>query len=249
VKEKGDLMTRYWVIAPFHADMPELWEKVWQFDLHNNLISVGWRELGDISCAAESDLKAAIDRTYPDRPPAAKKLYFRMLRDFYHSVKPGDLVIARRGTKKIAAVGTVTRAGYYELNKNAAALGPERAYSNNLDVHWADAPRDKQFDVPVFGMQTIYEIDEDRFRQLSEGQLPAIPKPPSTEQSLRNEAEFVLEKYLEEFIVSNFDAIFGGKLHLYRDAREDITGQQFATDIGVIDILAQEPHTNSFVVI
>ena len=35
-------MPRYWIIAPYHADRPEWWERVWEFDLANNLISIGW---------------------------------------------------------------------------------------------------------------------------------------------------------------------------------------------------------------
>ena len=53
---------------------------------------------------------------------------------------------------------------------------------------------------------------------------------------------------MEDFIVSNFETIFRGKLKIYEDA-EGLDGQQFATDTGPIDILATEPATASFVVI
>ena len=59
---------------------------------------------------------------------------------------------------------------------------------------------------------------------------------------------FVLEKYLEEFIVSNFDSIFKKELTIYVDA-DGNDGQQYATDIGPIDILAVEPKSKAFVVI
>jgi hypothetical protein len=42
-------MTRYWVIAPLEAKPPELFDKAWQFDLANNVISIGWSGLGDVS--------------------------------------------------------------------------------------------------------------------------------------------------------------------------------------------------------
>ncbi len=57
-----------------------------------------------------------------------------------------------------------------------------------------------------------------------------------------------MEKYLEGFIVSNFETIFKGRLKIYEDA-EGLDGQQYATDIGAIDILAVELASNSFVVI
>src|ERR1022692_4083769 len=98
-------MARYWVMAPYHADRPALWERVWQFDLTNNLISIGWSELGDISALNEQQLRDAIDRTYPTAPARARQLYFRMLWSFYHCIMPDDIIIARRGTKRLAAVG------------------------------------------------------------------------------------------------------------------------------------------------
>lgn len=71
----------------------------------------------------------------------------------------------------------------------------------------------------------------------------------TTEPDVEDKTEFVLEKYLEEFIVTKFATIFRGKLVIYRDPEENVIGQQYTTDVGIIDILAYEPSTNSFVVI
>lgn len=144
-------------------------------------------------------------------------------------------------------MGTVTGPAYYDREKNIEATGPDRKYSNHLNVRWHDSPRDKEFDCIVFGMQTIYEIPESKYQELV-GE-PVEDTVAIVEQSVENRTEFVLEKYLEEFIVSNFAKIFGDKLVIYRDPEEDTIAQQYATDVGVIDILAQEPGTNDFVVI
>lgn len=63
------------------------------------------------------------------------------------------------------------------------------------------------------------------------------------------EMEFALEKYLEDFIISNWDKIdFGKKLEVYQDDNGN-TGQQYYTgDVGYIDILARDAEGN-FVVI
>jgi len=151
-----------------------------------------------------------------------------MLWNFYHSVKPGDIIIARRGTKKIAGVGTVTRKAYYEQAKNA--VGQENPYSNHIDVKWEAFPRDKQFSSPVFGMQTIYEISEVKFRSLVEAEPPPDGKGVPPEEDVQDQAEFVLEKYLEDFIVSNFEVIFRGKLKLYADPQQNITGRSAVRD-------------------
>ncbi len=69
-----------------------------------------------------------------------------------------------------------------------------------------------------------------------------------TAEATEDPNAFVLEKYLEDFIVSNFDTIFKGELRICEDP-EGNDGQQYATDVGPIDILAVESRSNSFVVI
>src|SRR5437870_2487760 len=71
---------------------------------------------------------------------------------------------------------------------------------------------------------------------------------PGVPEAIEDPNAFVLEKYLEDFIVSNFDTIFKGELRIYEDAQGN-DGQQYATDIGPIDILAHEPTSNAFIVI
>jgi hypothetical protein len=62
------------------------------------------------------------------------------------------------------------------------------------------------------------------------------------------EMEFPLEKYLEHFIVSNWRSInFGQTLELFID-EDGTSGQQYITDVGIIDILAKDKDGN-FVVL
>ena len=57
-----------------------------------------------------------------------------------------------------------------------------------------------------------------------------------------------MERHLEDYIVKNWDIIdFGEKLFLYRD-EDGAPGQQYTTDVGIIDILAKDIKGN-FVVI
>ena len=236
-------MPRYWIIAPYEYSSKdsEKWERVWQYDLDNGLISIGYSRPGNISGYNESELRAAIESTYNDDKPGKKTSIFTMLWAFYHDIQPGDIIIARRGRKKIAAKGTVTRSAYY-----AEIESPDK-YPNHIGVRWDDIPRDKEFPRIVFGMQALYEIDTAKYNQLVEE--PPTSTSELVEEGIENRTEFVLEKYLEDFLVSNFDTIFKGKLILYRDPEENVTGQQYATDVGTIDILAQEPRTNSFMVV
>jgi serine/threonine protein kinase len=159
---------RYWVIAVYHADRPEEFRQVWRFDLSNNVISVGWARLGDTSSLDEQALRAVIDRHYADKTAGAKESRFRMLWNFYHSIKPGDIVVAREGLKKIKAVGTVTSRAYYDAGKAAGVYTTDKTYPNHIDVRWHDSPRDKVLPKQIFARQTLYEISQEKFRGLVE---------------------------------------------------------------------------------
>ncbi|MCB9098824.1 MAG: DUF1016 family protein [Anaerolineales bacterium] len=239
-------MTRYWVIAPFESKNPEMFDKVWQFDLVNNVISIGWGQLGDVSKMSHETLFEAVATVYPDKPKATKSLYTNMLWSFHHEINPGDVVIARKGRKILAAVGEVMKGGFYAPGKNSYLASPDNSHPNFLEVKWLDQPRNKIFPNIVFPMHTVYEITESQYLSLVEESAPESFI--TSNEMIENQNEFVLEKYLEEFIVSNFNAIFKGKLKIYEEA-EGIDGQQYSTDIGLIDILAIEQASNSFVVI
>ena len=235
-------MARYWVIAPVESKPPDLFDKVWEFDLANNLISIGWEQLGDVSIMSRQELSEAVASAYPSSPPQTKGLYTNMIWAFYHEIGPGDFVIARRGRKTLAAVGKVNRLAFYAPGKS-----PAQGHPNFLEVAWQEQPRDKMFPGVVFPMQTLAEISEEQFHGFVEGSGPQEITP-NVPEAIEDPNAFVLEKYLEDFIVSNFHTIFKGELKIYEDP-EGNDGQQYATDIGSIDILATETKSKSFVVI
>lgn len=235
-------MPRYWVMAPVESKPTELFDKVWQFDLAQNVISIGWKQLGDVTAMTRDELSEAVARTYPDKPSQTKGLYTNMLWAFYHEMLPGDYVIARRGRKTMAGIGKITGSAVFSPSRNQHVEHP-----GFLDVAWQAEPRNKSFPSIVFPMHTLAEFSEEQFRSVVEGSGFPIAQP-ETESEVEDPSEFVLEKYLEDFIVSNFDTIFKGRLHVFEDS-EGNDGQQYATDIGPIDILAIEKSMKTFVVI
>ncbi len=96
-------------------------------------------------------------------------------------------------------------------------------------------------------MHTLAEFTEEQYRAVVSENSPGISIPEEP-VAVTDRTEFVLEKYLEEFVVSNFDVIFKRQLELYTDSEGNI-GQQYTTEIGPIDILAYEPKTKTFVVL
>jgi restriction system protein len=243
-------MPRYWVVAPVESKPVERFEKVWQFDLANNLISIGWDALGDVSKMDREALCGAVAAAYPDKPLATKGLIVNMLWFFWHEIRPGDLVIARRGRTILAAVGRVVRGAFYAPGKNPLLAGSGYSHHGFLGVEWQQQPRDKNFHEIVFPMFTLKEISEVDYRRFAGVDSIADGGPPTLDAAgtVAGSSAFALEKHLEDFIVSNFEAIFKGELRMYED-EAGAEGQQYETDIGTIDILAFEPKSNSFVVI
>ena len=235
-------MSRYWVMAPVKSKPSDRFDIVWQFDLAKNVISIGWKQLGDVTGMTRDELAEAVASSYPDKPSQTKGLYTNMLWAFYHEMLPGDHVIARRGRKTLVGVGKITGPATYSPGRNQ-----DVEHLGFIDVAWQAQPRDKAFSSIVFPMHTLAEFSQDQFRSVVEGSGSPIA-PPEIELEVEDPSEFVLEKYLEDFIVSNFDTIFKGRLRVFEDS-EGNDGQQYATDIGPIDILAIEEATKAFVVI
>ena len=233
-------MPKYWVITPYDSTQKSIFTTAWEFDLKNETIAVGWSELGDTSNLDRDQLGKRYGQVY-DEP--TKKGLNRIL-NFLYEVKEGDVLIARQGRKKILSIGTVQGTPFYDLEKGRERVGGSDAYyyPNFLPVHWDG--EEKYFGNMVFSFTTLYEIPKSRFEELVEEKPQDIELSPLVEET----QEFLLEKYLEEFIISNFGAIFGGHLQIHSDA-DGRTGRQYPTEIGVIDILAIEPQQNTFVVI
>ena len=239
-------MRRYWVIAPYDSTKTQVFERVWDYDLKNETIAIGWGSLGDVSQMSMSELSQKFRELWGEKG---------LTRDcnsiwrFYHEITPGDIIVARRGTKKMIGIGTVTGTAFYDEEKGKQRVGDPNYsfYPNFVKVKWEE--KEIEFDKIIFSFYTIYEIPEEKYSSLIER------KPPEgVEEGVEQPAEFVMEKYLEDFIVANFKHIFKGQLELYRDP-EDNKGQQYpiigseGKEIGRIDILAKEPSTNSYVVI
>jgi restriction system protein len=187
----------------------------------------------------KQQLSEAVASTFPEKTPSAKGLITNMIWSFYHEIVLGDFIIARRGLKVLVGVGNVTQSAIYAPGKN-----PFLEYPNFLGVSWQDKPRDKFFPSVVFPRYTVAETSEEQFRKYVESSdiISAEEK-----EGVEDQSAFVLEKYLEDFILNNFETIFKRELTIYKDT-EGNEGQQYATDVGPIDILAVKNKSRSFVV-
>jgi restriction system protein len=236
-------MTRYWVISPYDLTKTNVWQRAWEYDLQNGTIAIGWRELGDVSRMDKSELRVKFSQVYPEGKATTRDC--NTIWRFYHEIAPDDVIVARRGTKKVVGIGFVTGRAFYHERRGKERVGnlTDDYYPNLIPVKWE--ARSTDFPNIEFSYYTMYELPEERYKEL----IGPLPEPPKE--------EFVLEKYLEDFIVTNFPTVFKGELELWVDpeAPDRRTGKQYVavgkdgTEIGKIDILAKERSTGSYVVI
>jgi hypothetical protein len=169
-------MRRYWVIAPYYYDSanPDSFDAVWEHNLRHGIISIGWGEFGDITRLTHKQFLNKVST-----PAVHKMLYV-----FSREVQSGDVVIARRGRKVIGGIEIVRSAAYYDPTKNPNAVNDAGlAYPNHLDVEWLPSYRNHSFPKIEFAMQTIYELPEERFRELVPNFVARQPRQPGSEPS------------------------------------------------------------------
>ncbi len=238
---------RYWVIAP--NENGALYESVWNFDLEQSCISIGWAKIGDVSKMTRDQLQEKVVAAYPE---SAHTLVTNMLWNFYHEIKVGDVIVARRGLRVISGVGTVEQKAQFLPGTNDRINHP-----HFLKVSWHAAPRNVSLGANIFHPRSVAEIPREKFeivtnQAASAGSLPAaadtaIPVIENPEITSEQMLLFGIEKELESFLVSNWGSVFRD-LEVYVD-ENGRDGQQYPTEIGPIDILAVERQSGNFVVI
>ena len=72
-------------------------------------------------------------------------------------------------------------------------------------------------------MQTVAKVTEDKYQRFLDGSGMTPESSPLTE-AIEDPNAFVLEKYLEDFIVSNFESIFKGTLKIHEEG-EGVDGR------------------------
>jgi hypothetical protein len=100
-----------------------------------------------------------------------KTWYFNSVWNFWHNIQIDDIVIARRGTKQIAAVGKVIRTAFYnkKMGKDRMPDRSENFYTYFISLEWMNDKKDITFEKPVFPLKTIWEIAESKYKEFHEG--------------------------------------------------------------------------------
>jgi hypothetical protein len=109
---------------------------------------------------------------------------------FYHEITPGDVVIARRGLKSLAAIGDVASTAFYAPGKSPLHMHP-----SFMEIAWRNEPRNLNYPTLTFLRPTVVEISEKKYQKLrqSEASPPDALEP---NDEIEDPNEFVLKKYL-----------------------------------------------------
>lgn len=229
-------MARYWVIAPYANN--ELYETVWNFDINNHCISIGWLAAGDISGLDKDQIVERLRQVYPDRSDRSYQAIARMMYSFYHEIEIGDVIIARKGLRVVSGVGTVIQIVTFTPDRN-----PVIDHPHFLGVDWSSSRRNKSFGTKKFVQSTVVEIMEEAYKQLLD-EVPAAVNSDFNVGKLR----FEFENQLQEFMEQHWHSIFPN-FDLYEDEEGNVGLLYDTSDSGVIDILAIDRNSKDFIVI
>jgi restriction system protein len=169
----------------------------------------------------------------PEKSKVAAGLACGALHTIAKGIQKGDILLCPNGTGSYM-IGEVL--GDYSYHHEA--ILPHRRtvkwYPKSIErANMSEALQNSTGSIGTVSGITKHAIEIERFIQ--EGAIPTII---STDDTIEDPSVFVLEKYLEEFLVSNWKQTDLGKNYdIYEEEGEKI-GQQYQTDTGRIDILA-----------
>jgi hypothetical protein len=179
--------TRYWTIAAGEGG------RVWPIFKAESIISIGWDELGDLRrYHGQEALRAALSAKRPDGAnPVNDSL---ACHQFTHVMKPGDWVLAKRGTGEVLGVGIIEGGYQYEAERDE--------YRNVRRVQWlAEGPWSLPADIRI-PQKTLTDVTS--VTKLLDAVLPHVgspaPEPPPEPTFSVDEALEGLFLDREEFI-------------------------------------------------
>ena len=115
---------RYWIYSPGHNAAK--WEECTQ----NDMMLIGWGEIGDLSnYTSKAEIKAAMQETYDNSKTYRNAAHATW--QFAYEMKPGDIVFAKQGMHKIIGRGVVD--SDYNFKENA-----DDGYNNVRAVKWTN---------------------------------------------------------------------------------------------------------------
>lgn len=170
---------------------------------------------------------------HPDKGRVAAGLACGFLYTIAKGIQEGDVVLCPNGEGRYH-VGIINGPYQYSPNTNLPHRRPVKWLDQMIDR--ADMSTDLKNSTGAIG--TVSRIDSyaDEIESLIGGSKPQTIT--TNDPTIEDPSVFALEKHLEDFLVANWSSTdLGKEFDIYAEDGE-ISGQQFPTDTGPIDILA-----------
>lgn len=221
-----------------------------QVSYKNNFVAVGWNELNkDLTEFQNLNRKdfadsigPAMERTYKDKSANVRGSIIGQLFRFGNLMRIGDVVLVPHTQEGKVYVGTIDSDYFYLSEPDEACR-----FRRRRKVVWGDVTNISDISTglrKILGYrQTI--LNASKYSQeidglLSNGEGIAY---------IESYEEFGLESQLEDFLVENWAKLsLGKKFNILKEDGE-VTGQQYVTPIGRIDILAKSKDDKEWLVI
>lgn len=194
-------------------------------DLTNHLPE-NWRDFN-------ADFRPIFLQGHPGKTKIAAGLACGFVWTVSKGLKQGDIVITPNG-EGAYYVGEITGGYFYQPGGILPHRRPVTWFPNTIERSaMSEALRRSTNSTGTCCNITQYAVE---LKALIGGQ--ASPALVASDPTVENPAVFALEKYLEDFLVSNWSGtVLGNNYDIYTEDGEQV-GQQFETDTGSIDILA-----------
>ena len=159
-------------------------------------------------------------------------------------IKIGDIVLSPNGHGEFM-VGEATGDYSYHPNETLPHRRPIKWYDFTINRKIVSADLKSSTNSSGTSSEITRHAEEIERFIAGNGELKEIVQ----QQNIIDTAVFVLEKYLEEFLVSNWNITAFGKDYEIYKVDDEVVGQQFKTETGFIDILAQSKDKQELLVI
>jgi restriction system protein len=170
----------------------------------------------------------------PDKSKVAAGLACGAVWTVAKGMNEGDVVLSPNGSG-MYHVGTVTGPYYYEPNGSLPHRRPV-IWRSDLIARSALSDEMRRSTGSIGTVSNITKFGAEIENLLSG---PITPDLVAADPTVEDVSTFALEKHLEDFLVSNWAATELGKTHTIYEVDGEKVGQQYPTDTGPIDILAQ----------
>ena len=152
-------MMKIWVIAPYHYERTQAFERMWKYDREKEVVSIGWN-LGNLANLTLEEIAIRFFGKFP----SGNNITLNQIINFWQHIQPGDRIIARGGRKKIVGLGIVNHPTFYDPIRGAEQIGRidiggEQPDEDFLPVRW-ESVEEFDFQNIVFGILTVTRMRE-----------------------------------------------------------------------------------------